>query len=157
MRLKGALTGDDRLPYTVAEMVRQACTPSLTLSSPSLSRRSSPSLTLSADSPRSMAPVTGCKSLKMDARVHLAVLASHTDPEAISAAFLISTMLRKSQQWHTIELLHPRDVERAVDVGHKPENLAILLTQGALTSEGFPNTLMMAVGAWGSFMGFLTV
>lgn len=87
----------------------------------------------------------------------LAVLAAHTDPEAISTALVISTMARRSQQWQTFELFHPKDVEIVRKAEVKPKQVAILLTEGALTSEGFCKTLFAALDAWGDELSFVTV
>jgi len=83
------------------------------------------------------------------AQLDFAVLANYTCGESISAARVLSRLVRGKTQMRTTDLLHPRDVQEAR--AHSPTLgcLCVLFTQGCLSSEGFPKTLVAGLEAWG--------
>jgi hypothetical protein len=79
-----------------------------------------------------------------------AVLANYADGESISAARVLSRLVRAKTQWQTTELLHPYEVQQVRAKHHHTLGcLCVLLTQGCLSSEGFPKALAEAFEAWG--------
>jgi hypothetical protein len=90
------------------------------------------------------------ESTRVSQNIHLdfAVLANYTCGESISAAHVLSLLVRGKTQMRTAELLHPRDVQDARNRCPTLGCLCVLLTQGCLDSGGFHKTLVAALEAW---------
>jgi len=112
---------------------------------------------LSAEEPH-MVMTTTDDTVRVSQNSHLdfAVLANYSCGESISAAHVLSHLVRGKTQMQTAELLHPRDVQDCRGECPTLGCLCVLLTQGCLASEGFPRTLVAALEAWGT-MTVLTV
>jgi hypothetical protein len=98
-----------------------------------------------------------CSHQSTTKAIDFATLANYLDGESISAARVLSRLVRAKTQWNTKELLHPREVQDAKDNIHGVSCLCVILTQGCLTSEGFLSTLLAALDAWGSDMAMVTI
>jgi len=94
--------------------------------------------------------------VSQNSHLDFAVLANYSCGESISAAHVLSHLVRGKTQMQTAELLHPRDVQDCRGECPTLGCLCVLLTQGCLASEGFPRTLVAALEAWGT-MTVLTV
>lgn len=164
-RVKACHTGEKRAFVQMVTVVAAKCSSSpkavkASSSEVEESTREVPSAADEDDATMSPGPKISSMSTaewKMFNNVELAIVANSADAEAISAAEVIVRLVSQATQWQTVELLVPADVDEAIEAQVRPPRVLVLLTEGALTSQVFSETLLRAVRAWGGRAKMLPV